>query len=229
MLRCSRWGASPSPCSLAWTGYPRTWTSPPALAAPPSPPGPRLLSPLRRVSWFRRILSISRSSAGATTWSAPPCSRCRSRQHQTTRRWPTATPPSPTRMGPWASPPPARPRTATRRPLIGRANNSNPGTDPSLLPYFFNDTATTEISPLSLHDALPISGDSAITDEDGTVGITLTGSDPDGDPLTFTVASNPANGALAGLAPNLTYTPAANFNGSDSFTFTVSYPPFYTP
>src|SRR5258707_14126970 len=28
--------------------------------------------------------------------------------------------------------------------------------------FFFNDTATTEISPLSLHDALPISGHPAV-------------------------------------------------------------------
>src|SRR2546429_6838825 len=39
----------------------------------------------------------------------------------------------------------------------------------SLLPYnffffFFNDTATTEIYTLSLHDALPISIDCAVTD-----------------------------------------------------------------
>src|SRR6476661_11268019 len=31
----------------------------------------------------------------------------------------------------------------------------------SLLPFFFNDTATTEIYTLSLHDALPISDDVA--------------------------------------------------------------------
>src|SRR3954464_16104603 len=29
---------------------------------------------------------------------------------------------------------------------------------PTTTPFFFNDTATPEISPLSLHDALPISG-----------------------------------------------------------------------
>ena len=34
--------------------------------------------------------------------------------------------------------------------------------------------------------------------------------------------TNPANGTLSGTAPNLTYTPAANFNGSDSFTFKVN-------
>src|SRR5215471_21779995 len=32
---------------------------------------------------------------------------------------------------------------------------------PSFIFFFFNDTATTEIYTLSLHDALPISGDGA--------------------------------------------------------------------
>src|SRR2546422_6854822 len=35
---------------------------------------------------------------------------------------------------------------------------SSPGITPYLFFFFFNDTATTEIYTLSLHDALPISG-----------------------------------------------------------------------
>ncbi|MEY2514377.1 MAG: hypothetical protein QOJ89_1735, partial [bacterium] len=52
--------------------------------------------------------------------------------------------------------------------------------------------------------------------------ITLAGSDPDGDALTFAIAGAPAHGTLSGTAPNLTYTPAAGYAGADSFTFTVS-------
>jgi hypothetical protein len=63
---------------------------------------------------------------------------------------------------------------------------------------------------------------SVITAEDTAVAITLTGSDPEGNPLIFTIVSNPTNGLLSGVAPNLTYTPNLNFNGSDSFTFKVS-------
>jgi VCBS repeat-containing protein len=51
--------------------------------------------------------------------------------------------------------------------------------------------------------------------------VTLAGTDPDGSALTFTVATNPTHGTLSGTAPNLIYTPTANFEGSDSFTFTV--------
>ena len=54
--------------------------------------------------------------------------------------------------------------------------------------------------------------------------VKLTGSDPDSPPLalTYAVATNPADGTLSGTAPNLTYTPNAGFQGSDSFTFKVN-------
>jgi uncharacterized protein YjiK len=52
--------------------------------------------------------------------------------------------------------------------------------------------------------------------------ITLTGSDPNGDPITFAIATQPAKGVVSGAAPNLTYTPNLNATGADSFTFTVS-------
>jgi len=63
---------------------------------------------------------------------------------------------------------------------------------------------------------------SIITDEDLPVYIILTGSDPESDPLTFTVVASPTNGVLGGIAPNLIYTPTANYNGPDSFSFLVN-------
>jgi hypothetical protein len=50
----------------------------------------------------------------------------------------------------------------------------------------------------------------------------LTASDPDNDPLTWTIVSGPSSGDLNGNAPNLTYMPNENFFGSDSFTFKVN-------
>ena len=48
----------------------------------------------------------------------------------------------------------------------------------------------------------------------------MQGSDEDKDDLTFTVLSQPNNGAASsGTGANLTYTPKANYYGSDSFTF----------
>lgn len=57
---------------------------------------------------------------------------------------------------------------------------------------------------------------------DTSMNLILAASDADNDPLTFTIFSSPANGTLAGTAPNLTYTPQTGFSGTDSFTFKVS-------
>jgi len=65
-------------------------------------------------------------------------------------------------------------------------------------------------------------GDIATTQEDMPVSIALMGGDPDGEPLTYNVVTGPAHGSLSGTAPSITYTPALNYNGSDSFTFTVN-------
>lgn len=57
--------------------------------------------------------------------------------------------------------------------------------------------------------------------EDAANGIVLAGMDLDNDPLTFTVLTQPTKGTLSGVAPHLTYTPAANVTGADSFTYRV--------
>jgi hypothetical protein len=60
------------------------------------------------------------------------------------------------------------------------------------------------------------------TDEDTPLPLLLTGSDVDGDTLTFVVTVPPQHGVLSGDAPELTYTPDADFHGEDGFVFTVS-------
>jgi VCBS repeat-containing protein len=83
-------------------------------------------------------------------------------------------------------------------------------------------TATVAITVTAVADA-PVADDQSVTtDEDTSVGITLTASDSDGDPLTYSIVSGPSNGALSGTPPSVTYTPDADFNGSDSFTFQAS-------
>ena len=73
-----------------------------------------------------------------------------------------------------------------------------------------------------MNDA-PVATPQALTlDEDTSRPLTLAGSDVDGDTLVFSVVSGPANGALTGAPPNLTYTPNPNFFGADSFVFRVS-------
>ncbi|WP_053203043.1 choice-of-anchor L domain-containing protein [Jiangella muralis] len=69
----------------------------------------------------------------------------------------------------------------------------------------------------------PVADDQAVeTTVDTPVDITLTGTDEDGDELTYELASEPENGTLSGTAPDLTYTPADGYTGDDAFTFTVS-------
>jgi VCBS repeat-containing protein len=63
---------------------------------------------------------------------------------------------------------------------------------------------------------------SVSTNEDTSAIVTLTASDPDGNPLTYTVSSTPAHGTLSGVAPSLIYQPANNYAGADSFTFRVN-------
>ncbi len=61
------------------------------------------------------------------------------------------------------------------------------------------------------------------TDEDKPVSGKVKATDADGDPLTYAKGSNPAHGAVTVDANgNWTYTPSKDYNGSDSFTVTVS-------
>jgi VCBS repeat-containing protein len=63
---------------------------------------------------------------------------------------------------------------------------------------------------------------SVTTKEDTPTSITLSGSDRDGDPLTYSVITEPTHGRLTGTVPNLNYRPERDFNGQDSFTFEVN-------
>ena len=69
----------------------------------------------------------------------------------------------------------------------------------------------------------PVSDDQFVSiDEDTSVIITLTGSDVDGDPLTFSIVSDPTQGIITDfdlITGTLTYTPGQDYSGPDSFTF----------
>ena len=67
--------------------------------------------------------------------------------------------------------------------------------------------------------------DSGTVDEDGSVNIAVLGndSDPDDDPLDVTGVSDPPNGSASVNGDNtINYAPDANFNGPDSFSYTLS-------
>jgi hypothetical protein len=66
------------------------------------------------------------------------------------------------------------------------------------------------------------SNQSVTTPEDTPLNITLTAADPEGNPLTYSVISGPSHGTVSGSPPILVYSPDANYNGPDSFTFTAN-------
>ena len=66
------------------------------------------------------------------------------------------------------------------------------------------------------------SGGNITTQEETPVSITLEGSDPDGNTLSYSIISKPSHGSLSGTEPNLVYTPDKNFFGKDSFSFRIS-------
>ena len=78
-----------------------------------------------------------------------------------------------------------------------------------------------------VNDAPVTAATAAITtDEDTAVSGQVTASDIDGDTLGYAVSQGPANGTLTLNASTgaYTYTPGANFNGTDSFQVVVADP-----
>lgn len=105
--------------------------------------------------------------------------------------------------------------------LVASAAPTTPGR-----PSVTANNGTSAASPLSDPEPTnrpPTANSRSYTlPEDSSRDITLTGSDPDGDLLTYHVVSSPKHGTLSGVAPNLTYRPSANYDGPDSFKFQVS-------
>jgi len=87
------------------------------------------------------------------------------------------------------------------------------------------DTATVTVTVHAVNDAPDAIDDDVSTDEDAGFDFSVVGNDEDVDRDTLTVTSvtQPANGWVV---PNsdgtLTYSPNANFHGSDSFTYTIT-------
>ncbi|MFN8487764.1 MAG: Ig-like domain-containing protein [Caldilineaceae bacterium] len=94
--------------------------------------------------------------------------------------------------------------------------------DPTFQGWLASIGSVNGTGPCSTNNP-PVANDQSVTTAQNTaVNITLTASDADNDPLTYSIVSNPSHGGLSGAPPNLTYTPNAGFSGSDSFTFKVN-------
>jgi VCBS repeat-containing protein len=91
-----------------------------------------------------------------------------------------------------------------------------------------SEAASVTVNVTPANDGPTAAADAYSTDEDTTLTIAAPGvlsndTDPDGDPLTTLLASGPANGTVTMNADgSFSYTPNANFNGTDSFTYTAS-------
>ncbi|HEB64490.1 MAG TPA: DUF11 domain-containing protein, partial [Chloroflexi bacterium] len=89
--------------------------------------------------------------------------------------------------------------------------------------YFPSVPETTPTNPVvTLIQELAAHGQEVETVEGTPVTVTLRGTSPAGDPLTWQILSGPEHGILSGTLPALTYTPETNFEGADAFEFTVS-------
>ncbi len=82
-----------------------------------------------------------------------------------------------------------------------------------------SNTATVSIMVTAVNDSPVANNQSVSTAEDTPVNLTIVASDVDSNSLVYSVVGGPSQGTLSGTAPNLTYTPAANYFGPDSFTF----------
>lgn len=75
----------------------------------------------------------------------------------------------------------------------------------------------------SAGNSVPVAEDKAVSVlYGGTVAVALSGSDLDGDSLSYSVENLPLNGTLGGTAPKLVYTPTNRTASSDRFSYTVS-------
>src|SRR5438046_1760074 len=126
--------------------------------------------------------------------------------------------------------------------LTPTANNGDGKADPGdTINYTvtLGNTTASDATGLSFNDILdshtsfvagsikssPVCFDqSTSTNEDVAKALTLTGQDPDGDSITFSIVSGPSHGSLnPGVSgASQSYTPSADYNGSDSFTFRVN-------
>ena len=79
--------------------------------------------------------------------------------------------------------------------------------------------ATVTITVNAVNDPPVCAADTASGNEDQAIHGTVSCTDPDGDPLTYSKVADPSHGSVVFSGANYTYTPDANYHGSDSFTF----------
>ncbi len=79
-------------------------------------------------------------------------------------------------------------------------------------------TNVNDNAPVAAGDSLTVLEDAAAT----AVPVLTNDTDADGDTLAVTAVTQPAHGTVTLANGQVSYKPAADYNGSDSFTYTVS-------
>jgi len=74
----------------------------------------------------------------------------------------------------------------------------------------------------NINNAPAAESQSLIIDEDTPVEVNLSGTDEDGDQLTFIIVDGPSYGSLVSEEDYWIYTPTLNYHGNDSFTFVAN-------
>ncbi len=97
-------------------------------------------------------------------------------------------------------------------------DNANPGnvaTSPVITVTVNNPTPSGNQPPTANPQSVSVAFNTANV-------ITLTGSDPEGSALTYSIVTTPTHGALSGAGANQTYTPNSGYSGADNCTFKVN-------
>ncbi|MCP3913065.1 MAG: hypothetical protein GY713_19185, partial [Actinomycetia bacterium] len=104
--------------------------------------------------------------------------------------------------------------------FTGNQGEPGPVVTTSVVPSELGGYQLIELRRCDAPNQPPVAHDQSVaTERDQPLPITLEGSDPEGQALSFSVTSGPDHGALAGTAPDLTYTPDGGYVGADSFSF----------
>jgi len=85
-------------------------------------------------------------------------------------------------------------------------------------PVYTSNVATVSITVTAVQ--APTANSQNVTSNNGmAINITLTATDPNNNPLTYSIVTQLAHGTLTGTPPTVTYTPTPGYSGIDSFTF----------
>ncbi len=106
------------------------------------------------------------------------------------------------------------------------SDNQNPTSSGTLSCWALRIISQQQQSLCTVFNNPPVASNQTVSVAANTsTNLILKGSDPDGDPITFSTNSPPAHGTQSNfnsLTGTITYTPSLGFIGADSFTFAVN-------